>query len=251
MRTIPIKYANRLLVAGLTAISLCTPLILEAAPKGGGGGTDNRMAISYVTVSDGLNPNDSGWNGASGIDIDLKHLDAQATACGYTQGYEERRMSVKGIHDGTDIFFRYEWNDPTMSDQVNDTNQYGDGVAIQIPIGAEGNRNTVIQMGSQNNPVNILFWRADLVQPQNIVAGGIGTVQTTPDAADQNIVHYQNWSNGKWTVIMGRPMAASTDNQVNFTRGQSYGAVFANWEGGDFERNGHKAISHWIDINIE
>jgi DMSO reductase family type II enzyme heme b subunit len=104
-------------------------------------------------------------------------------------------------------------------------------------------------MGSQNNPVNILFWRADLAQPQNIVAGGIGTVQPSPDG--QNIVHYQHWENGTWTVIMGRPMTAVTDNQVQFTSGRSYGAVFGNWEGGDFERDGHKAISQWINMNLE
>jgi DMSO reductase family type II enzyme heme b subunit len=219
-----------------------------------------------MDIGDGLDPNDPDWNDTPASQFNLKHLDAQDTACGYADGYEERLLQVKGVHDGTYIYFRYEWDDPSESILVNDTNKYADGVALQIPLGAEGNRNTTIQMGSQNNPVNILFWRADLEQPQNIVAGGIGTVHPSgappldpedpqnPDdpPPSQNIVHSQNWENGRWTVIMGRPMDAVTaTSQVQFTSGRSYGAVFANWEGGDFERNGHKAISQWINMDVE
>jgi len=116
-------------------------------------------------------------------------------------------------------------------------------------------------MGSQNNPVNFLFWRGGLEQPQNIEAGGIGTVHPTEapplDPApvpppSQNIVHSQNYANGRWTVIMGRPMnAVSATTQVQFTSGGRYGAVFGNWEGSDFERDGHKAISQWINMDLE
>jgi DMSO reductase family type II enzyme heme b subunit len=214
-----------------------------------------------MDIGDGLNPNNSAWNDTPASQFNLKHLDAQDTACGYADGYEERLLQVKGVHDGTYIYFRYEWDDPSESILVNDTNKYADGIALQIPIGAEGNRNTTIQMGSQNNPVNILFWRADLAQPQNIVAGGIGTVHPTgvppqddDDGISQNLVHSQNYDdqNGRWTVIMGRPMdAATAASQVQFTSGGRYGAVFGNWEGGDFERNGHKAISKWINMDLE
>ena len=231
------------LLAGLTCASLILPAIAHAAPK------DNSMIVSQTAISDGLNPDDPAWGQAVAGVFNLKHLDAQDTACGFADGYEERVLRVKGVHNGTDIYFRFEWDDPNESVLVNDTNRYADGVALQIPIGAEGNRNTTIQMGSQNNPVNILFWRADLAQPQNIVAGGIGTVQPSPDS--QNIEHYQNWENGRWTVIIGRPMDAVTDNQVQFTSGGRYGAVFGNWEGSDFERNGHKAISQWINMDLE
>jgi len=266
MRTYLINRLAVPLSVGLTCACLSLPANVNAA-KPDGGGTDNSMIVSYIMdIGDGLDPDDSAWNNTPASQFNLKHLDAQDTACGYADGYEERLLQVKGVHDGTYIYFRFEWDDPNESVEVDDTNKYADGIALQIPLGAEGNRNTTIQMGSQNNPVNILFWRADLAQPQNIVAGGIGTVHPTeaaplgddpdepPPPPSQNIVHYQNWDEGegRWTVIMGRPMVAVTAaTQVQFTPGSSYGAVFGNWEGSDFERNGHKAISGWINMDLE
>ena len=252
MRTYLINRLAVPLSVGLTCACLSAPVNVNAAPGGGGGGgaNDNSMIVSRVNaIGDGLDPNNPVWNQTDAAVFDLKHLDAQETGCGFADGYEERLLQVKGVHDGTNIYFRFEWDDPNESVLVNDTNRYADGIALQIPVGAEGNRNTTIQMGSQNNPVNILFWRADLAQPQNIVAGGIGTVQPSPDG--QNLVHSQIWANGRWTVIMGRPMNAASDNQVQFNGGGRYGAVFGNWEGSDFERNGHKAISQWINMDLE
>jgi len=235
------------LSVGLTCACLCLSANVHAVKPDGG--TDNSMIVSETEIGNGLNPNDSAWSNTPASVFDLKHLDAQDTACGYADGYEERLLQVKGVHDGTNIYFRFEWDDPNESVEVDDTNKYADGIALQIPVGADGNRNTTIQMGSQNNPVNILFWRADLEQPQNIVAGGIGTVQPSPDG--QNLVQSQSWENGRWTVIIGRPMNAVSDNQVQFNSGGRYGAVFGNWEGSDFERNGHKAISGWINMDLE
>ena len=262
MRTYLINRLAVPLSVGLTCACLSLSGSVNAAKPGGG--KDNSLVVSQTTIHDGLNPDDKAWSNTSASVFDLKHLDAQETGCGFVNGYEERLLQVKGVHNGIHIYFRFEWDDPNESILVNDTNKYADGVALQIPLGAEGNRNTTIQMGSQNNPVNILFWRADLAQPQNIVAGGIGTVHPSearplgpedpppPPPPSQNIVHYQSWENGRWTVIMGRPMyAASTATQVQFTSGGRYGAVFGNWEGGDFERNGHKAISQWINMELE
>lgn len=269
-------FVNRLAVplsVGLTCACLSLLANVHAAPGGGGGGggTDNSMVVKKTTIGDGLDPTDAAWGDATAAVFNLKHLDAQETGCGFADGYEERLLQVKGVHNGTNIYFRFEWDDPNESIEVDDTNKYADGIALQIPLGAEGNRNTTIQMGSQNNPVNILFWRADFENeeppkgPQNIVAGGIGTVHPSeapplqgpedpppPPPPSQNIVHYQNYADGGWTVIMGRPMnAVSATTQVQFTSGGRYGAVFGNWEGSDFERNGHKAISQWINMDLE
>ena len=160
MRTYLINRLAVPLSVGLTCACLSLPANVNAA-KPDGGGTDNSMIVSERAIGNGLDPDDQAWSDTSPAVFDLKHLDAQDTACGYASGYEERLLQVSGVHDGTNIYFRYEWDDPSESILVNDTNEYADGIALQIPLGAEGNRNTTIQMGSQNNPVNILFWRAD------------------------------------------------------------------------------------------
>ena len=126
------------------------------------------------------------------------------------------------MHNGADIFIRYTLSDTTTDTSVNDTDLFGDAIALEIPYSGTGN--APICMGSQTQPVNIIFWRGDLAQPRNIVAGGIGTVQVSPDAASQNIQRYQSWAKSVWTVIVTRPMAASSDNQITFTRGRPTGS---------------------------
>jgi DMSO reductase family type II enzyme heme b subunit len=204
------------------------------------------LVVAYVQGIDCLDPDDGGWALAQMTSYRMKHINYTQTGCGGGGAYEQFDINVKAVHDGTNICLRYEWPDLIEDDVINDVDVFADGVAIQIALDSG---NTALQMGTQNNPVNIMFWRADLPQPQNIIAGGIGTIQPSPDA--QNISHYQNWAGDQWTVIMSRPMAAASDNQVEFTRGNTYSVVHANWEGWDFERDGHKTISNWEKMDIE
>ncbi len=88
--------------------------------------------------------------------------------------------------------------------------------------------------------------------PENIVSCGPGTPQTSPDAASRNIRHYQTWTDKVWRVIITRPMAATSENQVSLERGAIYRVAFANWKGGlDAERGGHKIISEWQNLSIQ
>ena len=209
-------------------------------------GNEPRVTVLYAPGSNCLDPDDGAWALASVSSYTMKHINYTESACGGGSGYEQFTINVSAVHNGTDICFRYEWPDVIPDTVIDDTDVFADGVAIQIALNSG---NTALQMGTQNNPVNIMFWRADLPQPQNIIAGGIGTIQPTPEA--QNISHYQNWAGDQWTVIMSRPMAAASDNQVEFTRGNTYSVVHANWEGWDFERDGHKTISNWEKMDIE
>lgn len=107
-------------------------------------------------------------------------------------------------------------------------------------------------MGAMDKPVNIIFWRADLPEPENIVAGGMGTPQNSPDEASRNIRHYQKWENGTWNLVITRPMAQRSENQVSFIRGRNYRIAFANWKGGTYaERGGHKIVSEWHNLFIQ
>jgi len=77
--------------------------------------------------------------------------------------------------------------------------------------------------GIQSTPVNIIYWRADLPQPQNIVSGGprpLSRKALMP--ASQNITHSQSWANGVWTVVMEDRCWAASVNQVSFVGGTDY-----------------------------
>jgi len=237
---------NKVLYRSMTfAVILGVVLLIVPMQSDSAKPESPRLVAAYVDGANCLDPDDGGWAVAQMVTYKMSHINFTETACGGGGAYEQFFINVKAVHNGTDICIRYEWPDSIKDDVIDDVDTFADGVAMQIGF----NGQTSKQMGNQNNPVNIMFWRADLAQPQNIVAGGIGTVQPSPDA--QNISHYQNWAGDQWTVIMSRPMVAASDNQVTFTPGNTYSVIHGAWEGFDFERDGHKTISAWEKMDIE
>ena len=216
------------------------------------------ITATYVAGAIALDPADPAWSKAAEVSVPINRLIDFVGAGGMNGGMMNcdtmgtalsRTLKVKAVHNGADIFIRYTLSDTTTDTSVNDTDLFGDAIALEIPYSGTGN--APICMGSQTQPVNIIFWRGDLAQPRNIVAGGIGTVQVSPDAASQNIQRYQSWAKSVWTVIVTRPMAASSDNQITFTRGATYRIAFANWNGSASNRNGLKGISGWHSLTVQ
>lgn len=206
-----------------------------------------KAVFTSGTVS--LNPEDPVWQNALEATIIFSRRLNEAGARTTFFPDEIRQAKVKALHNGTDIFFFYRWNAATENNSVADYPVFADAIAMEIPLFVE---ESILCMGAMDKPVNIIFWRADLPGPENIVAGGMGTPQISPDEASRNIRHYQKWKNGIWNVIITRPMAAASENQVSFMRGRNYRIAFAYWKGGAYaERGGHKIISDWQYLSIQ
>jgi hypothetical protein len=107
-----------------------------------------------------------------------------------------------------------------------------------------------IHMGAAGYPGIILFWRTNLGKAQNVTGVGEGTVQSTPRPgetapvpapANLDVVHSQVLRGDKWTVVVGRPMAAQNpEMQAAFARGKTILVAWSIWEGFFKERNGNK-----------
>ncbi len=200
------------------------------------------MAV-YNPGTISLDPQDPVWYSAPDTSIIFSRRLNEAGARTTFAPDENRIVKVKAVHNGTEIFFFFEWNAVAENKSVDDYPLFADAFALEIPLFTD---DSSLWMGAMDKPVNIIFWRADLPVPENIVAGGMGTPQISPDAASRNIRHYQKWENSAWSVIITRPMAAASENQVSFMRGKSYMIAFANWKGGVYaERGGHKIVSEW------
>lgn len=197
----------------------------------------------------GLDPTDGAWKKATESTVTL---DTTITATGIPQlvpTSKYRYLKVKAIHNGADIFFRLQWTDSTQNASVGDTMLFADAVALEIPYGT----NSSIAMGNQMQPVDILYWRADLGdpatglgQPQNIVAGGAGTVQTSPESATLSTAFSQGYASGAWTVVMRRPLGGASSpsgDLATLSPGRSYRVTFAQWDGASEERNGVKLVA--------
>lgn len=232
---------------------------LSAANPGPGecGAIPVTLAAEYVPgIAQGLDPADGAWRRATEVSaaLDMLITDTQATRDLLPPQW--RWVKARAIHDNTDIYFRFEFRDSTVDTSVADTPLFADGFAMQIPFSGLAS----VAMGDPLTPVNIIFWRADLPNPQNIVAGGPGTVQTSPDSGGPPpdtpplVTHSQTRGNRTWTVIIRRPMASPSarGNMVPLARGMKYRIIFANWNGANQERGGIKLVTgNWQTLAIK
>lgn len=160
-----------------------------------------------------------------------------------------KNIEAKALHNGKEVFIRLEWEDPTKNVDLDDTRGFPDGVAMLFPLKGEA---PLATMGSENQPVNAWFWRADFSgRPRNIVAAGLGTAEYTEKSP---LVSQSRWKDGKWRVVVSRPLAVPSQAKetIQLKAGGSTKIGFAAWEGSNFERAGAKAYTtYWRNLALD
>ncbi len=241
------------------------------------------------------------WGNATATEVPLEYIIfASANVKGGFDNWSKvnpestRLLSVKSIHDGEEILFRVEFADATFDENAKDVPRFFDALALLIPYSeadypgckAGPEAEPLIHMGMRCDgldehgdecppgeeanckccPTNIHFWRPDKVEVENIVTNGMGTTLETGETDDPLLFHAaQDWSNGVWTVVMGRAMVGPPNPEpehpdtthvgpggymVTLEAGASYDTVWANWDGDRNERNGSKFIGLWGTLII-
>jgi len=153
---------------------------------------------------------------------------------------------VRSAHNGKEVFFLLEWPDDTQNiDYVG--RDFPDGAGILFPLKGDAPLDT---MGSESQPVNAWFWRADSEDgAKNIVASGIGTVA---ESETSSIAARAQWQDGAWRVVFARPLTVAGNQAVALEAGKSLKVAFAVWEGSSGERAGIKSFSkHWQELTLE
>lgn len=241
------------------------------------------------------NPTAADWASAPVTQVPLQYqvvasANALAGFDAWSGPLPGRNLSVQAIHDGTSILFRIVFDDATKNDSIADVPLFHDSVGILIPFppgpgspvdpacipGLDSE--PMIHMGMRCDgrdekghfptdpgfagpvkccPVDIMLWRADKIEVENIVANSPGTTVETAET-DMGLFHaFQKWDNGRWTVIMGRTLvgppgpSGTIGNMVELAADNTYHTVFANWDGGIQERNGRKYIGLWGSLFIQ
>jgi len=81
-------------------------------------------------------------------------------------------------------------------------------------------------------------------------AGGPRTL-TFRVPTNQNVEAHGAWNDGRWTVVMTRPLAVVAGDGVTLEPGAKLSAAFAVWDGSHQDRDGQKLITIWQDFEIE
>jgi len=215
------------------------PVFARGGGMGGGGGGDSLTAVR-VSGAVLVAPDDAIWNNATAKSVSLSFTDGG----GMGGGGSSSSVSVKAIHNGTDIAFRLTWSDSTQNNVIAGVEDFTDAGAVML------NANMICRMGQPSNPTNIWYWRAVDDTVQNLLSGGLGTITNT--VGGENISAISSYNAGQWQVVLSRPLAAiDPDDQIDLFVGGSYPIAFATWDGDNSERNGRKYRSGMKTLSIQ
>ncbi|MFO0773039.1 MAG: ethylbenzene dehydrogenase-related protein [Nitrospiraceae bacterium] len=190
-----------------------------------------------------------------------------------------RALTVRSVHNGTDIAFLLEWQDNTKNDRLT-PGTFRDGVAIGLPL---GDAPAFFCMGQLDHYINIWHWKADWqsdvdrraakqaeskkdkgagevrrfeVIPrrassvEDLIGGGFSTL--TSKQSQGRIQGNATWKDGTWRVVMRRPLTASDpENEAKLAPGRVQTISFAVWNGENKERNGQKSVSPWFQLALD
>jgi hypothetical protein len=232
------------------------------------------MAIrSYVVQGDLPNAaDDAAWQKVPPITIPLS---GQVITRPVWPEPTVRALTVRSIHNGTDIGFLLEWQDNTKNDRLT-PGTFRDGVAIGLPL---GDAPAFFCMGQLDHYINIWHWKADwqsdidrrAARTSEKKEGGVRTFEVIPRRASsvedligggfstlttkekQGRVQGQGfWKDGVWHVVMWRPLRSEEqENEAKLVPGRVQAISFSVWNGENKERNGQKAVAPWFHLRLD
>ncbi len=130
--------------------------------------------------------------------------------------------------------------------------EYPRGYADWYPFARDANGRV-----DQENPFvtartagNLLADPARGVAVESAAARRFGSLSFLPKPS-QNVVATATWSDGKWTVILKRSLAGSSEDELSLEPGDRVSVAFAVWDGAARDRDGQKLVSIWNDLLIE
>ena len=186
-----------------------------------------------------------------------------------------RALTVRSLHNGTEIAFLLEWQDNTKNDRLT-PGTFRDGVAIGLPL---GDAPAFFCMGQLDHYINIWHWKADwqsdidrrasktsekardgvrtfeviprrVSSVEDLIGGGFSTLTTKEKQG--RVQGKAAWKDGVWSVVMRRPLVSEEpENEAKLIPGRVQTVSFAVWNGENKERNGQKAVAPWFQLVID
>jgi hypothetical protein len=217
-------------------------------------------------------------------------------------------VRARSLHDGETIAFLLEWDDSEKNDLTIKMEQFRDAAGVML--GAYPPSAVLWMMGTEDQPVTILHWKADwqldmdegfqdlevafpnvsvdfypplvgvehpvqlpegypedtrkwlpgwhvgnpLSQPvkqtcvEKLVGIGPGTLEpmSTQDATGRGV-----WSDGKWRVVLTKPMSATDEKETAVEPGQMYALALTVWAGSDDDRGARKSLTKLGRLTVE
>ena len=85
---------------------------------------------------------------------------------------------------------------------------------------------------------------------EEATAKGLGTLTSRPPTM-QRIQANGLWQDGRWQVVLRRPLSTKAEDDLTLRSGQQVSVAFAVFDGHAGDRNGQKNVSIWHVLSVE
>jgi mono/diheme cytochrome c family protein len=222
-------------------------------------------------------PGDAGWAQAEPMDV---RLTGQVVAAPRWQNPSIELVTMRAVANGDEIAFLLEWDDP-FADTTHDEDQeldmreirqvggynsyveannmipraletFRDAVALQFPTKPpEGTKKPHFMRGSASSPVQLWTWKADLDAAEEGIARGWSRPPKAQAEEQQQVVSGAKWDDGRWHVVMKRPLLTEDKNDVQFVEGKFIPMALNAWDGSNGEHGIIMSVSTWHYVLLE
>jgi DMSO reductase family type II enzyme heme b subunit len=244
----------------------------------------SHQALKAKLVTAGLpeSPDDPVWDTAAPMDI---RLAGQVVTAPRWQNPSIEMVTVRALFNDTEIAFRLTWDDPFKDvkhekskefnpNQISKVGNFSsyveangmipraletfrDSIALQFPVKApQGTKKPHFYRGSSSDQVHLWVWKADLdaVGARGTEEGNArGTKQPirVQPKDGQQITGKAKWDQGRWTVVMKRPLKTDDKNDVQFEKGVFIPMSLNAWDGSNGEHGLIMSLSSWYYVVLE
>ena len=235
-----------------------------------------------VSESPGMDPDAGVWSKIGSVSIPLT-----AQAGQYIAGGSVTAVKAQAVHHEGRLYVRVSWSDSTKDEATLRAQDFSDAVALEFPASGE-TAVPAICMGQADAAVNIWHWRADsnagLKDPNQVYTSAqidgypytnslfytareaenpfanpdLGAVQSLysrafgelTTLANQDVQGMGKHTADGWSVVFARDFASINPGHASFAASTTVDMAFAVWDGDKDERNGRKAVSQLVTMNI-
>ena len=227
-------------------------------------------------------PGDAAWDDAQPMDI---RLAGQVVAPPRWQNPSVEMVTARALFNEDEIAFRLTWDDP-FKDTKHDAEQefnsnevskvgafssyieandmvpraletFRDSVALQFPVKApQGTKKPHFIRGGSSDQVHMWVWKADQdaagkrATEEGNARGWKQPIKVQSEDGQQ-IVGKATWDQGRWTVVMKRPLRTGDKNDVQFEQGLFIPMSVNAWDGSNGEHGLIMSLSTWHYVFLE
>ena len=224
------------LVAVLVVLTVAVgPPMVTARPA-------NQIPVTSVSTDDApQDPAGDAWDIVPSVEVPLSSAPSGLPNASDTS---VESLRVQSARTDERFYLRLSWADATADRNASSPRTFLDAVAVQLP--ANTSARPPISMGSTRNLVNVWYWSADGTS-EELLAGGPGTTTAFDESQVRTTTAYDD---GRWTVVMSRPVASAATNRTSLAVDRDVDVAFAVWNGSHMERSGRKSVSEWYHFPL-